>query len=215
MQNSELVGTSTQDVLCPTIPQARQPHRGSSASLAPAPATRNQQISATPSLPEVQWALYSSFLEAVLQSCHWLTIQQALPAPLSSHFKTKHGVDGQGQMSHHSSSIRKQMSHNEREFSERGAFSFTKRPQGAPAEAVLASCHWTFLGEDDDSWSGQDTARTAHRQAAVPGDVTATALWVEAEWYEILTVISLRKNVSQLLILLPSLKRWPLSSPQL
>lgn len=131
-------------------------------------------------------------------------IQQVLPPPLSSHFKTKHKVDGQGQMSHHSRSIRKQMSHKEQEFSDRGTLSFTKRPQGDPAEVVPVSCHWTFLGEYDDSWSGRNTARAAHRQAAVPGNVTATALWSEAEWYEIFTVISFRKNASQLLILLPS-----------
>lgn len=131
-------------------------------------------------------------------------IQQVLPPPLSSHFKTKRKVDGQGQMSHHSRSIRKQMSHNEQEFSERGTLSFPKRPQDDPAKAVPVSCHWMFFGEYDDSWSRQNTAGAAHRQAALPGKVTATALWSEAEWYEILTVISFRKNASQLLIFLPS-----------
>lgn len=179
-------------------------HRGSCASLVPAPETRNQQISATPSVPGVQWALHSSFLEALVQSCTDWHIQQVLLPPLSSHLKTKHKVDGQGQMSHHSRSSRKQMSHNEQEFSERGTLSFIKRPQGDPAEAVPVSCHWTFLGGYDDSWSGQNTAWAAHRQAAVPGNVTATAVWSEAEWYEIPTVICLRKNASQILILLPS-----------
>lgn len=46
-------------------------------------------------------------------------IPLVLPAPLSSHFKTKHKVDGRGQMSHRSRSSRKQMSHNEQELSER------------------------------------------------------------------------------------------------
>lgn len=93
-------------------------------------------------------------------------------------------------MSHHSRSIRKQMSHNEQEFRERSTLSSTKRPQTDPAEWVnMMTAKWA--------------ARAAQRQAALPGVVIAIALWSEAEWYEIVTVITFRKNASQLLILLP------------
>lgn len=104
-------------------------------------------------------------------------IQQVLPPPLSSHFKTKRKVDGQGQMSHHSRSIRKQMSHNEQEFSERGTLSFPKRPQDDPAKAVPVSCHWMFFGEYDDSWSSSQAGSIAWKSNSNSTVVRGWVLW--------------------------------------
>lgn len=148
-------------------------------------ATRNHQISLTSSPPEIVWALYNSSpwghcIKSVLLLLDDTSIGPSRHRAHVSKQSTRL-IAGVKWVTAAEAS-RKQMSPDEQKSSSKGALlSLLKGHKVTLQQQFLQVVTEHRLGEYDDSWSRQSTVRAAHRQAAVPGDVTA--LWSEAECY--------------------------------
>lgn len=155
------------------------------------PAMRNQQISPTSSPPETLWALCNPFPWGCCIKSLWLLLNDTSGRCWMTHLAgpsatTELTSPNKAQGWSLAPNESPQQEHRESRWAPMNKSSskgpLLPLPKGHKVtlqKQFLQVVTEHFSGEFDDSWSGQSIVRAAHRQAAVPGDVTP--LWSEAE----------------------------------